>query len=336
MVITNPLEFNNQGFQTGREYARYLRSFRDRPIQPSFTFQPSAFNKYGMNLSSMLAGFRWSSLVEDQRFSFCPEAVRMFYVSIKWGLGPEPSFFTTVVYNHKIKVTPDLLASVLSLPHSGLQAGFDGEFHNLGFDFLASLSLLSEDTGRYFSHHLDVGRLPDDLKVLHWFITRCWLPRDLRSSDVLHPNDLWIMSHARAFTICNILEDLRPNHIFNLLDADVGRRKIVTGSGGGIGGLLPAAPEASHELVPALLKDAVSAINAEVMKNRAVESSQDGLTRASLGLVLCKESLELMQAPQGDLEDEAEPAPEDFDPMSSDSGSDDDISDYESPPKYPF
>ncbi|CAL1406939.1 unnamed protein product [Linum trigynum] len=387
MVITNPqvqdaVEFNNQGFRTSREYARYLRSFRDRSIQPSFTIQPSAFNKYGMDLPSMLAGLGWSSLVEDQRFSFYPEAVRMFYVSIKRGPGPEPSFFTIVVYNHKIKVSPDLLASVLSLPHSGLQAGFDGEFHDLGFDFMTSLSLFTEDTRRFFSHHLDVGRLPDDLKVFHWFITRCWLPRDLRSSAVLHPTDLWIMTHARAcqpisfaslvfrhmlrfgdgnysgnlpfrplitrllyrlqfdlrdkVTICNIHEDLRPNHILNRLDPDVGRRKLVTCSGGGAGGFLPAGPDASLELVPALLKAAISAIDGEVLKTKVAEPSQDGLTRASLGLLLCKERLELMQAPQGDLEDEAEPAPEDFDPMSSDSGSDDDISDYDSPPNYPF
>ncbi|CAL1383105.1 unnamed protein product [Linum trigynum] len=205
-----------------------------------------------MNLPSMLAGLGWSSLVEDQCFSFCPEAVRMFYVSIKRWPCPKPLFFTTVVYNHKIKVTPDLLASVLSLPHSGLQAGFDGEFHDLGFDFL-------------------------------------------------------------------------PRCLFSL--------KIQ--GGGGAGGLLPAAPEASLELVPALLKADVSAIDAEVMRTKVDEPSQDGLTKASLGLLLCKERLELMQAPQGDLED-VEPAPEDFDPMSSDSGSDDDIFDYESPPKYPF
>ncbi|CAL1354873.1 unnamed protein product [Linum trigynum] len=93
-----------------------------------------------MNLSSLLTGLGWSSLVDDQRFSFWPEAVRMFYVSIKRGPGPESSCFTTVVYNHKIKVTPDLLASVLLLPHSRHQAAFDGEFHDLAFDFFAPLS----------------------------------------------------------------------------------------------------------------------------------------------------------------------------------------------------
>ncbi|CAL1395169.1 unnamed protein product [Linum trigynum] len=363
MVINNSqvraaVEFNNQGFRTSREYTRYLRSFRNRAIQPSFTIQPSAFNKYGMDLSSLLDGIGWRSLAEDHRFSFCPEAVRMFYV------------------------TPDLLASVLSLPHSGLQAGFDGEFHDQGFDFLTSLSLLTEDTGRYFSNHLNAGRLPDDLKVFHWFITRCWLPCDLRSSAVLHPTDLWILSHARArqpisfaslvfchmlrfgdggysgnlpfgplitrllyrlqfdlrdkVTICKIHEDLLPNHILNRLDADVGRRKLVTGSRGEAGESLPAGSAVSLELVPALLKAAVSAIDAEVVRTRAAELNQDGLTRASLGLLLCKERLELMQAPQEELEDEAVPAPEDFDPMSSDSGTDDDISDYESPPEYPF
>ncbi|CAL1401503.1 unnamed protein product [Linum trigynum] len=310
----------------------------------------------------------------------------MFYVNIKRGPGPEPLFFTTVVYNHKIRVTPDLLGFVLSLPHSGLQASFDGEFHALGFDLLGSVSQLTYDTGRYFPHHLAAGRLPDDLKVFHWFITRCWLPRDLRSSDVLHPTDLWILSNARAHqpisfaslvfrhmirfgdgnysgnlpfgpfitrllyrlhfdlrdkvTLCNVLEDLRPNHILVLLDVDVGHRKLVTGLGGGAGSFPASSEETSLDqvpaLVPALISAAVSAIDAEVLKIKTSGTDQDDLSRTSIRLMVCKERLELMQASQGDLEDEAVPAPENFDPMSSDSENDDDISDYESPLKYPF
>ncbi|CAL1406940.1 unnamed protein product [Linum trigynum] len=76
--------------------------------------------------------------------------------------------------------------------------------------------------------------------------------------------------------------------------------------------------------------------NFEIVRSARVSVILDSVGIESLGLLLCKERLELMQAPQGDLEDEAEPAPEDFDPMSSDSGSDDDISDYDSPPNYPF
>ncbi|CAL1388320.1 unnamed protein product [Linum trigynum] len=221
-----------------------------------------------MNIPSLRNGLGWSCLVEDQRFSFCPEAVRMFYVSIKQGLGPEPSFFTTVVFNHKIKVTPDLLAYVLSLSHFEHQAGFDGEFHDLGFDSTASLSQLTFDTSRYFPLHLAAGLLPDDLKVFHWFITRCWLPRDLRSLDVLHHTDLLIISNARA---CQPISyaSLVFMHMLHFDD-------------GNYNGNLPFGPLVTHLL------------------NRLRAFSKV------------------------------------FDPMSSHSGSEDDISDYESPPKYPF
>ncbi|CAL1393615.1 unnamed protein product [Linum trigynum] len=140
--------------------------------------------------------------------------------------------------------------------------------------------------------------------------------------------------------ISNVLEDLCQNHILIRLDAGVGRRKLVTGSGGGAGSLSACfeetSPDLAPTLVPALIRVVVSAIDAEVLRIKTIGSDQDGLSKASLGLMVCKERLELMQAPQGDLEDEAVLAPEDFDPMSSGSGSDDDISDYESPPKYPF
>ncbi|CAL1377863.1 unnamed protein product [Linum trigynum] len=113
---------NNQGFPNAIIYSRYLHSYRDRPIYASFTISPSAFSKYDMDIPSLLAGLGWTSLTEDQRFLHCPdpEPVRLFYVNIQCDRGAEPRSFTTMVYDHEITVTLDLLASVLSLPHSGL------------------------------------------------------------------------------------------------------------------------------------------------------------------------------------------------------------------------
>ncbi|CAL1393066.1 unnamed protein product [Linum trigynum] len=231
-----------------------------------------------MDIPSLLSGLGWSALTEDQRFLHCPEAVCLFYVNLGQGRGAEPKSFTTLVYDHEITITPDLLASVLSLPHRGYQAGFDGEFADLGFDFGSALNELTRDIGRVFPTMLAAGRLPDDLKVLHFFLTRCLLHRDISSTDILHTSDLWIMSNARSrspisyaslvfphmisfgnggysgplpfgplitrylyrlsidlrdkVVVCNIHDDLRPNHVLNRLNADVGRRQLLSGSGG--------------------------------------------------------------------------------------------------------
>ncbi|CAL1388991.1 unnamed protein product [Linum trigynum] len=178
--------FKNQGFRNAIVYSRYLRCFRDHPIYPSFTISPSAFSKYDLDAPSLVAGLGWESLTEDQRFLHCPEAVRLFYVNIRRDHGAEPRSFTTMVYDHEITVTPDLLASVLSLPHSGIQASFESDFSVHGFDFCMALDRLTRDIGKAFPSRLSAGRLPHDLKVLHFFITRCFLPRDISSAGLFH------------------------------------------------------------------------------------------------------------------------------------------------------
>ncbi|CAI0402556.1 unnamed protein product [Linum tenue] len=365
--------FKNQGFRSAVVYSRYLRCFRNRPIYPSFTISPSAFSKYDMDVPSLLRGLGWSALLDDQRFLHCPEAVRLFYVNLRQGRGAEPKSFTTLVYDHEITVTPDLLASVLSLPHQGWRVGFEGEFVDLGFDFGTALNDLIRDIGRAFPTMLAAGRLPDDLKVFHFFLTRCLLPRDISSTDILHTSDLWVMSNARSrspisyaslvfahmiqygnggysgplpfgplitrylyrlgidlrdkVVVCNIHDDLRPNHVLNRLNADVGRRQLLSGSGGDTSYLVfsaQPAQKATDGLMSGLTQAAVSALDLEIRRGK--EAGSESTTR----LQVCKERLELLE------DDEAMPAPDNFDPISPDSSSGDDISDYETPPDYPF
>ncbi|CAL1401309.1 unnamed protein product [Linum trigynum] len=131
--------FKNQGYRKAAAYSRYLRRFRDMPIYPSFSIHPDGFNKYNMDVPSLLHGLGWSSLVEDTRFNYCPEVVRKFYVNIKCGHGCNPSFFTTIVFGYEIKVTPQFLTTLIDIPHSGFLAGTDGEFTDRGFSFTAAL-----------------------------------------------------------------------------------------------------------------------------------------------------------------------------------------------------
>ncbi|CAI0377620.1 unnamed protein product [Linum tenue] len=325
-----------------------------------------------MDIPSLIAGLGWESLTEDQRFLHCPEAVRLFYVNIRRDRGPEPNSFTTMVYDHEITVTPALLASVLSLPHSGIHASYESDFVAHGFDFCAAHDHLTRDIGKAFPNRRSAGRLPDDLKVLHFFITRCFLPREVDSAGLLHSDDLWILSNARAHqpisfaslmfahilkfggggyngalpfgplitrylhrlgidlrdkvAVCNVHDNLRPNHVLVRLDADVGRRKLVTSSGGEVTccSAFSYADPLSDRLLPALTQAAASSIDKEVRRRKQAGSGK------TTNLLVCKERLELMDF------DEAKPAPDDFDPISSDSSFEEEISYYESPPGYRF
>ncbi|CAL1394344.1 unnamed protein product [Linum trigynum] len=140
MVLNNPqlhpaVTFSNKVFRKDKEFSRYVRRFRDRAIYPSFTIQPSAFSKYDMDISTLIRNLGWESLFEDQRFTYCPEAVRLFYVNLKRGSGADLYSFKTTVGNLEITVTADLLASELGLPHNGLKAGDDSQFHDYNFDY---------------------------------------------------------------------------------------------------------------------------------------------------------------------------------------------------------
>ncbi|CAL1411097.1 unnamed protein product [Linum trigynum] len=298
--------FSNKGFNSPATYSRYLRRFRDRPIYPSFSIQPSGFSKYDMNISSLIDGLGWGSLTENMRFSYCSEAEHMFYVNLVPGPGCDPTFFTTTVFNYEITVTPSLFANFLNLPHIGLRAGTDGEFVARGFRFDAALARYTRDIGEFFPSPLVAGRLPDDLKVLHFFITRCFLPRDLSSTNLLHSADQWILSNGKEgrsisyaslmsthivkfgleyysgplpfgpqitkllyrlgidlrdkITLCNVLDDLRPQHVLAKLNAELGPRKPVNGSGGVI---TSPGDYVSGRLVDALVDAAISVIKRE-------------------------------------------------------------------------
>ncbi|CAL1396267.1 unnamed protein product [Linum trigynum] len=195
----------NQGYRNAAAYSRYLQNFRDRPVYPSFSIHPSGFDNY------------------------CPEAVLKFYVNIKRGPGCDPSFFTTIVFEYEIKVTPQLLANLLDLPHSGLQAGNDGEFSSHGFSFDTALETLTRDIGRYYPNRLADGRLFDDMKVLHFFITSSPLAFGPQITKLIYKLGIDLRD---KITLCNILEEVRPQHVLAKLDAEVGPQKLVNGSGG--------------------------------------------------------------------------------------------------------
>ncbi|CAL1382640.1 unnamed protein product [Linum trigynum] len=94
--------FTNRGFRNSEAYSRYLRCFSDQALHPSFLIPPTTFNRYRLRVNGYLNDLGWSSLLQNRLLDQCPEAVRMFFACMQCGPGPNPSYFTTTVYNFSV------------------------------------------------------------------------------------------------------------------------------------------------------------------------------------------------------------------------------------------
>ncbi|CAI0513661.1 unnamed protein product, partial [Linum tenue] len=188
--------FNGKGFEDAAGYARYLQQFQDRPLHPSITLDPSRFNRYGMDVPRLINTIGWGDILPNRNFGFRPEAVRMFYSNMKPCLHITPPCFTTIVYNYLITINVELLSLLLGIPIAGAEVMNELDFHSVDFNEGDALRLYTRDTGRYYPSEFHTGRLPDELKVLHFYITRCFLPRSF-GLNTIYPSDLWILASAK-------------------------------------------------------------------------------------------------------------------------------------------
>ncbi|CAL1402502.1 unnamed protein product [Linum trigynum] len=322
--------FNNQGFHKPSRYLRYLTHFYNRPLYPSFPIQPSAFRKYDLDVPDLIHKLGWDSLFENQRFSQCPEGVRMFYAT-------------------------SLLAETLDLPCFGSSAATNDDFASIGFEFGSAIESLTYDIGRYYPSKLTVGRLADKFKLLHFFITRVLLPRSIFSAELVHPANAWIMVNAcdgvklnfsklmfahmikygdenysgplpfgpqitrllyrvgidlrDKWLVCDVREDLRAQHILTRVDTQVGRRKPAVCSGGESA---DATADDPKQLIPALVEAASAVLNRQIT---AIKRKELASLEFHHGRIKMEKESELSNT----QEEEAEG-----------------ISDYESPPEYAF
>ncbi|CAL1382339.1 unnamed protein product [Linum trigynum] len=122
----------------------------------------------------------------------------MFYASMQCGPGSYPSYFTTTVYNFSVTITADVLATVLHLPQDGYLAGTTEDFDSYGFHPIDTMSYLARDYGKHQFSMFSVERLPDELKALHFYITRMFLPRDAATATTLEESDLWTLFNAKT------------------------------------------------------------------------------------------------------------------------------------------
>ncbi|CAL1383319.1 unnamed protein product [Linum trigynum] len=70
------------------------------------------------------------------------------------------------------------------------------DFQVVAFDEIKAIHKYTRDTGRVDPNVLPFGRLPYDLKVLHFYLTRVFLPCSYGHATI-HPTDLWILASAK-------------------------------------------------------------------------------------------------------------------------------------------
>ncbi|CAI0548136.1 unnamed protein product [Linum tenue] len=176
-----------------------------------------------MDIPHLITSLGWRDILPNRNFGFCPEAVRMFYANMKPCLHISPPCFITIVYNFLITINVELLSLQLGIPIAGAEVMNESDFHSAEFNEGDALRLYTRDTGRYYPSEFHAGRLPDDLKVLHFYISRLFLPRSF-GLNTIYPSDLWILASAkenRVISYSHLMFDHMLNFHADNYDADL-------------------------------------------------------------------------------------------------------------------
>ncbi|CAN1121988.1 hypothetical protein LINPERHAP2_LOCUS1117 [Linum perenne] len=168
--------YTNDHMRDASHRAIYNNFFLGREIIPPTVVDTTSFSRYNLNPDSLLEG---------------PLSVGKLSIYVD---------------GHIIFVTPLLLAQVLSLPLYGDSISTSDEFYLANFNPCVTLSQWIGETysDQAFS---TASKLPDNLKVFHFFLTRILLPRS-HGQFLVTPMDTWIMHSAvtgRHLNFCSLM-----------------------------------------------------------------------------------------------------------------------------------
>ncbi|CAN1185306.1 hypothetical protein LINPERHAP2_LOCUS37473 [Linum perenne] len=171
---------------------RYVNHFRTKEIIPSYVFRYEAFDKYNIQVQTVISNIGWMNALPAYPQSFCPEPFRLFYANLRV-LQVSPLRLQTVVNDNY-----DLIEHV---------------FNHIAA--IQSIAILPLDNPMCISNKC----IPDHLRVLHFMITRHFLPRS-SARDELSPLDIW------ALTFLNSSEAFRSSlSVLNLFSERLALRK---------------------------------------------------------------------------------------------------------------
>ncbi|CAN1291990.1 hypothetical protein LINPERPRIM_LOCUS21379 [Linum perenne] len=126
------------------------------------------------------------------------DVVFQFYANLKVDNTLPPGCFSTYVDGYLIFVTLELLNRVLDIPCQGFNLSSEDEFPIFNFEPILAVQMITKNpTGGLFpeGNPPNTFQLPAHLRVLHFLITRFFLPRTT-NREVITALDTWVLQHA--------------------------------------------------------------------------------------------------------------------------------------------
>ncbi|CAN1743898.1 hypothetical protein LINPERHAP1_LOCUS1947 [Linum perenne] len=180
---------------------RYVNVFRTKEVIPSYVFRYEGFDKYNIRVQNSIQNIGWMNALPAYPQSFCPDPIRRFYANLQV-LTTSPLRLQTVVNGIEFTISPEFLGFIILMELYGLILADNYDLIEHGFNHISALQSLALT---HFDDplHPRVSCLPDHLRVLHFMITRHFLPRST-ARDELTPLDIWILynAHITHHPIC--------------------------------------------------------------------------------------------------------------------------------------
>ncbi|CAN1807873.1 hypothetical protein LINPERHAP1_LOCUS25204 [Linum perenne] len=150
-------------------YRRHNHHFRRLAIIPTYVFRYEGFDKYNIQVQKVINSLGWMNALPAYPQSYCPEPVRLFYSNLQVSQSNPPRLQTMVNDNYDL------------IEH--------------GFNHISALQSHLAILPFENPVHISSKCLPDHMRVMHFLITRHFLPRST-ARDELTPLDIWILYNA--------------------------------------------------------------------------------------------------------------------------------------------
>ncbi|CAN1298005.1 hypothetical protein LINPERPRIM_LOCUS23685 [Linum perenne] len=170
----------------------YDHSFRTKEILDFYQVDTNDFVKYGVSPAPLIFNLGWHTLAFRAPGTYCEEAVKYFYCNLRVHT-VDPPTSSTIVFGKRVPISPSVLASVLGIPIAGSTVHTVAGLHQVGWDIQLQNRLLCQVPTN--ARRVEVFQIPETLRVLHWYVTRVFLPHS-SELDLITPIDGWILFGA--------------------------------------------------------------------------------------------------------------------------------------------
>ncbi|CAN1179322.1 hypothetical protein LINPERPRIM_LOCUS36721, partial [Linum perenne] len=139
-------------------YRRHIHHFRRQAIIPTYVFRYEGFDKYNIQIQKVINNLGWMNALPAYPQSYCPEPVRLFYSNLQVSQSNPLRLQTMVNDNYDL------------IEH--------------GFNHISALQSHLAILPFENPAHISSKCLPDHMRVMHFLITRHFLPRSTARDEL--------------------------------------------------------------------------------------------------------------------------------------------------------